>query len=785
MSTTPPPSPDDANGAHPDDASRRTGDAAHSASTPGLEPADREALDGNAQDSGLAGEGAAGPVAPAEPPGPDAADPAVPAPPDGEDNAGAAEPPKKKTDVRMLRRLLALLVPYKGQVLVALLLTAAVAFLGPLQPKLVQIAIDEHVVQGDYGGLQRIVVFLFLALAGEAVLSFALNYLTQVIGQSALLDIRTRVFRHITRQRLAFFDRTPLGTLITRTTSDVEALETLLSAGVVTMLGDILKLIFIGAFMFALDPELAMVALCTLPLMVWATMEFRRRVREVYRETRKQVARLNAFIQEHVTGMKVVQLFNREREEARRFAGINDEHRQAQIKTIFYFALFYPAVEIISALALGLVLWYGGGQAIQGSVSLGVLIAFVQYVRQFFQPVRNLSDQFNTLQGAFAAGERVFGVLDDDRSIPDAAEPKTLQECCGTIEFRNVWFAYGRQDAEAWEGEGEPPWDWVLRDVSFTAKQGETIALVGATGSGKSTTISLLLRFYEPQRGQILVDGVDIRELPVHELRRHIGLVLQDVFLFSGSIADNVTLHDPTKSLADVEEAARLVGADRFIDRLPGGFGYDVRERGQTLSHGQRQLVSFIRALVYDPAILVLDEATSSVDSETEEAVQHALDVLMEGRTSLVVAHRLSTIQHAAQILVLHKGVVRERGTHQALLAQEGLYRKLYELQYAEQEGRRRKRLRLSSNEIDLPGFKNLAGLRCCERLGKASACGASRHRHHRRRRGFGRRRHSGCRRRPRLSSSWTAASPPRCAARQSRRRRGGRAARPCGARSW
>ena len=676
------------------DANRPDSDDARPAGVPNLEPADREALDGNAQNSGLAGRGAAEPASASslprlggEPPGTDAAD----GPPEGEDNAGAAEPPKKKTDVRMLRRLLALLVPYKGQVFVALVLTAAVAFLGPLQPKLVQVAIDEHVVQGDFGGLQRIVTFLFLALAGEAVLSFALNYLTQIIGQSALFDIRTRVFGHITRQRLAFFDRTPLGTLITRTTSDVEALETLLSAGVVTMLGDILKLFFIGAFMFALDPELAVVALCTLPIMIWATMEFRKRVREAYRETRKQVARLNAFIQEHVTGMKVVQLFNREKEEAKRFGGINDEHRQAQIKTIFYFALFYPAVEIISALALGLVLWYGGGEAIQGSLSLGVLIAFVQYVRQFFQPVRNLSDQFNTLQGAFAAGERVFGVLDDDRAIPEAAEPQTLHECCGKIEFRNVWFAYNRVAEEDWTGEGQtadglPPWDWVLRDVSFTADEGETVALVGATGSGKSTTISLLLRFYEPQRGQILIDGVDIRELPLAELRRHIGLVLQDVFLFSGSIADNVTLGDEDKTMADVEEAARLVGADRFIERLPGGFGYDVRERGQTLSHGQRQLVSFIRALVYDPAILVLDEATSSVDSETEEAVQHALDILMKGRTSLVVAHRLSTIQHAAQILVLHKGVVRERGTHQALLAQEGLYRKLYELQYAEQE---------------------------------------------------------------------------------------------------
>ena len=586
----------------------------------------------------------------------------------------------KGIDRKLFRRIVAQLKPYKGWVALALGLVLVAAFLGPLRPWLVKIAIDRYIVPGDLGGLDRIILMLVAVLAGEGVLAFITAYLTQWIGQQAIYDLRTRVFRHIQKQPLRFFDKTPIGRLITRATSDVESLSDVLSAGIVTILGDLFRLFFIAYFMFTLSPTLALVTLAVMPLMVWATMLFRNKVREQYRETRKYVARLNSFMQEHVTGMSVVQLFNREEEEARRFARINDDNRKAQIKTVFYFALFFPAVEIIAAVALGLVLWVGGLASLGGYVTLGVLIAFIQYVRQFFEPIRNLSDQYNTLQAAMAGAERIFGVLDQDEALPEKAVPYRAQPFRGEIEFRNVWFAY---DGDAPEG-GEP--HWILRDVSFRAAPGESVAIVGATGAGKTTVINLLLRFYDVQKGQILVDGVDVRDYALSDLRRHIGLVLQDVFLFSGSVERNAALGNPDITPERVREAARMIGADRFIERLPGGYLQDVKERGATLSHGQRQMLSFVRALVYSPQVLVLDEATSSVDTETEEAIQGALEKLLEGRTSLIIAHRLSTIQHADQILVMHRGQVRERGTHQELLAQAGLYRRLYELQYAEQE---------------------------------------------------------------------------------------------------
>ena len=585
-------------------------------------------------------------------------------------------------DGRLLGRIVSYLMPYKGWVALAFALVMVTAFLGPLRPKLVQLAIDNYIVEGDLVGLQTIILFLLGALVFEGVLSFGNAYLTQWIGQQAIYDVRTRVYRHIQQQSLRFFDRTPIGKLITRTTSDVESLSDVLSAGIVVIVGDLFRLIFITGFMFSLNWVLALVTLGVMPLMLWATFWFKGKVRTQYRETRKQVARINAFLQEHVTGMSIVQLFNREQEEMRRFDTINDEHRIAQIKTVFYFALFWPAVDIIASMAIGLVLWVGGVSAISGTLTVGVLIAFVQYARQFFEPIRKLSDQYNTLQSAMAGAERIFGLLDTDYALKAPETPVAVDRLRGRIEFRNVWFSY-----DDLPQDGQDP-NWVLRDVSFTIEPGQSTAIVGATGGGKTTIISLLLRFYDIQKGQILIDGVDICDYALHDLRRHIGLVLQDVFLFSGSVERNVTLEDPDVTLAQVKEAAALIGADRFIERLPNGYQQDVRERGASLSHGQRQLLSFVRVLVYDPEVLVLDEATSSVDTETEHAIQQALEKLLEGRTSLIIAHRLSTVRHADLILVMHKGCLRERGTHDELLAHDGLYRKLYELQYKDQERR-------------------------------------------------------------------------------------------------
>jgi len=592
--------------------------------------------------------------------------------------------PKNKDaglDTRLLRRIVGYLMPYKGWVALAFVTVMSAAYLGPLIPKLVQVTIDREIVEGDLEGLHRMIGILFAILAAEGFLSFVNAYLTQWIGQQAIFDLRTKVYRHVQRQSLRFFDSRPIGQLITRVTSDVESLSQVLSAGVVTILGDLFKLIFIAWFMFSLDWQLALVTISVMPIMIYATFWFKRKVRDAYRDTRKQVARINSFLQEHVTGMRIVQLFGREEEEMKRFTGINDDHRQAHIKTIFYFALFWPMVDLVASAALGLVLWYGGLSAMVGGVTVGVLVAFIQYARRFFEPIRNLSDQFNTLQSAMAGAERIFGLLDTDMAIPESGDPVDWPKVDGRIEFRNVWFSYD-PEIDPDEDDGE----WILRDVSFVVEPGQSLAIVGATGAGKTTIINLLLRFYEIQRGTILVDGIEIGSLPLVTLRDHIGLVLQDVFLFSGTVRDNITLRNPRITDEAMRKAADAINAAPFIERLTDGYDQQVRERGMTLSHGQRQLISFLRALVYDPRILVLDEATSSVDTETEEVIQKALETLMSGRTSIAIAHRLSTVQHADQILVMHHGRVRERGTHQELIASDGLYRRLYELQYKEQE---------------------------------------------------------------------------------------------------
>jgi ABC-type multidrug transport system fused ATPase/permease subunit len=488
-----------------------------------------------------------------------------------------------------------------------------------------------------------------------------------------MYDVRMAVYSHLQRLSVSYYDRNPVGRLITRVTNDIEALNEMFSSGVVNIFGDAFTLIGIMIAMLSLDWKLALVSFAVLPLLFYAAMLFRVRVRAAFREVRRIIARLNAYLQESVTGMSVIQLFNRQERNFQEFEGINREHQDAYIRTIRYYAVFYPAVEVISALAVGLIVWYGGGQVLQQTLTLGVLVAFLQYVQQFFQPISNLSEQYNTMQAAMAASERLFALLDEEPQVQNPAAPAVLPRPAGRIEFRNVWFAY-------------TPGEWVLRDVSFTAEPGQRVAFVGATGAGKTTIINLICRFYDVQQGQILLDGVDLRAFSQEDLRKHIGLVLQEVFLFSGPILENIRLWNEAISEDRARQAAEYVNAHPFIARLPDAYHTALGERGSTLSSGQRQLLSFARALAYDPAILVLDEATSSIDTETERLIQDALDKLMHQRTALIIAHRLSTIQHADQIIVLHKGQIQERGTHQQLLRSGRIYAKLYQLQYKEQE---------------------------------------------------------------------------------------------------
>jgi ATP-binding cassette subfamily B protein len=580
----------------------------------------------------------------------------------------------KAVDSILIRRLYFFIKPYRKWVLLAIALTLVAAWLGTIRPKLTQVAVDDYIAIGDFDGLMWIVYLLIAALIGEFFVLVANTYITRWFGQGTLFSLRNAVFKKIQSLHVQFFDKNPIGRLITRTTSDIEALSELLSDGVVNMVGDMFRIIFILYFMLVMSWELTIISVLVLPLLFYATFWFKAKVRVTYLEVRDQIARLNSFVQEHISGMAIVQLFNREEKEKKRFKEINADHRKAHIKTIFYFAIFWPVVEVLASVAMALVVWYGGARALMDQVTFGVLLAFIQYVRQFFNPIRGLSEKYNTLQSALASSERIFNILDTENKVIEPANPVRIENPQGGIEFDSVTFRYNEDEAD------------VLRNISFSAKPGEHIAIVGATGAGKTTIINLLLRFYDINSGTIYLDGTDIKKLSLNELRSHFALVLQDNALFSGTVLQNITLGNENITREQVIAASKEVEAHNFINRLPGNYDYVLSERGASLSMGQRQLICFVRAMVYDPRILVLDEATSSVDSETEELVTRACKKMMEGRTSIVIAHRLSTIQGADKILVMHKGEIREAGSHQQLLKQkDGIYRKLYELQYRDQ----------------------------------------------------------------------------------------------------
>lgn len=580
----------------------------------------------------------------------------------------------KAVDSVLIRRLYYFFKPYRWWAVFAILLTLSASFLGTVQPKLTQIAVDEHIADGDVDGLLWIIFLLVCALVGEFLILILNTYITRWFGQGVLHKMRNAVFEKIQSLHVQFFDKNPIGRLITRTTSDIEALSELLSDGIVNMIGDLFRIFFILYFMLSMSWELTVVSILVLPVLFYATFWFKGKVRLAYLDVRDQIARLNSFVQEHINGMSVVQLFNREKKEKEKFAGINADHRQAHISTIFYFSIFWPVIEVLASLAMALVVWYGGARALMGDVTFGVLLAFIQYVRQFFNPIRGLSEKYNTLQSALASSERIFNILDTPKKILEPPDGKTLSDAEGEIEFQNVSFRYNEDE------------ELIIDDVSFDVKPGELLAIVGATGAGKTTIINLLLRFYDIQNGKILLDGTNIRDLSLKDLRSQFALVLQDNALFSGSVLENITLGHEGITRQQVIEAAKEVEAHQFIKKLPGTYDFVLRERGASLSMGQRQLICFVRAMVYDPKILILDEATSSVDSETEELVSRACKKMMQGRTSIVIAHRLSTIQGAHKILVMHKGQIRETGNHHELIQKEGgIYRKLYELQYRDQ----------------------------------------------------------------------------------------------------
>jgi ATP-binding cassette, subfamily B, multidrug efflux pump len=578
----------------------------------------------------------------------------------------------KSYDSKLLLRLLTYLKPYKAQVGLSFLLILLMAALDLVGPYLTKIAIDGYIAVGDAQGLYGVAALYALTLLLAFLVRFGQVFILQLTGQKIMLDMRREIFGRLQQLHVGYFDRHPVGRLMTRVTTDVDAINELFTSGVVTFFGDLFTLLGIMGVMLWMNWRLALVTFAVLPFFFLVTNWFRKGARQSFREVRKWVARINAFLQENLSGMSVVQLFRREEKNAQAFAAINRKHADANMQSIFYYAVFYPMIDLLAAVAAGLIIWYGGGRVLAGALTMGALVAFIQYSERFWRPISDLSEKFNIMQAAMASSERIFQLLDTKPEIAAPSAPSRLVSPRGRVAFERVSFAY--QDE-----------NWVLQDISFDVEPGRSVALVGATGAGKTSIISLLMRFYDVQQGRITLDDIDIRQLDPRELRSQMALVLQDVHIFSGTIASNIRLGSPIDD-ERVRRAAHTVHLDRFIDRLPDGYETEVKERGATLSVGQKQLLSFARALAHDPRILILDEATSSVDTETETLIQDALKALLQGRTAIVIAHRLSTIQNVDEILVMHKGRIRERGTHQELLAQRGLYFKLYQLQYKDQE---------------------------------------------------------------------------------------------------
>jgi ATP-binding cassette subfamily B protein len=571
-------------------------------------------------------------------------------------------------DVSLLRRVFRYAYPYRRMFIWSVLLTILLAILAPLRPWLIQYTLDQYILLGDNSGLLNMSLLMLGLLLLQTSVQYFHTFFTNVLGQSVIKDLRISVFNHISSLKLKYFDRTPLGQLITRTVSDLETIADIFSEGLIVIIGDVLQVLAIIAVMLYTDWELTMVVLIPMPFLIVASYVFKEAIKSAFQDVRTQISNLNTFLQEHISGVRIIQYFAREDQEMQKFKEINAKHRDAHIRSNWYYSIFFPVVEIISAISIGLLVWYGSKSIISNEISPGVVVSFIMYINMLFRPIRELADKFNTLQMGMVGAERIFNVLDtNERTENKGTHQPALVK--GDIEFKNIWFAYNDEN-------------WVLKDISFHVKPGETLALVGATGAGKSSTINILNRFYEVNRGTILLDGIDIRDYELNYLRSTIATVLQDVFLFSDSIANNINLNNKEISREAIIKAAKDVGAEEFINRLPGGFDYNVMERGATLSAGQAQLISFIRALVYNPQILVLDEATASVDTETEELIQHAINKLMEGRTSIVIAHRLSTIQNADRIIVLDQGEIKEMGSHQALLKLNGFYKRLYDLQF-------------------------------------------------------------------------------------------------------